>query len=151
MDRSWIMGSKGFNVSERQRSFSVKEIVHPKMKILSSSCCLNLHDFIFLWNTKENILKNVSVIWYLSHQWKLMGSSVVLDPTDFHYIDKFLWCSIQVWNNMRMSKWWQDFWVHCPFKYSRLYKINRWQEQNKVMDGGRNILLWDWQMEIVSH
>lgn len=42
----------------------------------------NLYEFFFLWNTK------LLFFWKISIQWKSVGSSVVLDLTDFRELDK---------------------------------------------------------------
>ncbi len=83
---------------------------------------IKLLSFFLQMNTKEDILKNV-------------GNQTVSVPIDFHSI--FPYCSvnnilqnifcvqqkklIQVWNNLKVSKWWQNFhfWMNFPFKLGK--------------------------------
>jgi len=70
-----------------------------------------------VWKTKEDdILKNVGNKTVDFHRYD--GSQwlpwTVLNQHSSKYL--LLLCFIQVWNNMRASKWWQHCWVHCPFK-----------------------------------
>ncbi len=112
----------------------LKGIVHPKMKILSSftqpqivPTCMNV--FVLL-NTRQIF-------------WRKFVTRLFWGTIDFHRGKKILWksmvpqnCSfptffkissfvfsrtktfIQVWNYLRVSKWWQNFhfWVNYPFK-----------------------------------
>ncbi len=91
-----------------------------------------------LLNTKEDILKNV-------------GNRAVL--VDFHRFFSYYgsqWCPktawlqtffkissfvfsrtetfIQVWNYLRVSKWWQNFhfWVNYPFNIKKMCIVHKW-------------------------
>ncbi len=82
-----------------------------------------------LLNTKEDILKNVGNRAVLGHHWLpeyfffLLCKSMVPQNsliTSFLQISSFVFgrTKIQVWNYLRVSKWWQNFhfWVNYPFK-----------------------------------
>ncbi len=123
----------------------VKGIVHPKMKILSSfthpQVVPNLYEFLVLPNTKEDILKKVCNQAVLGHHWlhsrkKIYTMQVVcprtaLFPTFFR-ISSFVFSRtktfIQVWNYLRVSKWWQNFhfWVNYPFKVYQIGVPDTW-------------------------
>ncbi len=109
----------------------LKGIVHPKMKILSSfthpQVVPNLWMSLFCW-TKEDILKNVgkeqsgapltSIVFFFL-LWK---SIVPQNSLVTNFLQNLPLCSqnkefIQVWNYLRVSKWWHNFhfWVNYPF------------------------------------
>ncbi len=100
----------------------LKGIVHPKMKILSSfthpQVVPNLYECLVLLNTRKMFwimwgsgapLTSIVFLSYYGSQWCLKTawwqtffkiSSLVFSRTK-----KF----IQVWNYLRVSKWWQNF------------------------------------------
>ncbi len=70
----------------------------------------NLASFITLKITKENILESKNCP-YNEGQWRF---NVVLDPIDFHSMDKKIKHSLKylkVWNDMKVSKQNLYFWV----------------------------------------
>lgn len=44
--------------------------------------------YSFMQSVNENILKNLAVLFFLSIKWKQIGNNIVLDPIDFHYMEK---------------------------------------------------------------
>lgn len=64
----------------------------------------------FFWEKQKYNLKNALSVLF-SIQWK--ASNIVLDPIDFHYIDKAfcLFCDL---TDMRVSDGWQNFTLHLP-------------------------------------
>ncbi len=115
---------------------SLKGIVHPKMKILSSfthpQVVPNFYEFLcsaehkgrFFWR-KFVIRLFWGTIDFHSRKKNYYGSQwcprTALFPTFFR-ISSFVFSRtkkfIKVWNYLRMSKWWQNFhfWVNYPFK-----------------------------------
>ncbi len=91
-------------------------------------------NFVFLSNTKDDILKKVCNQAVLGHQnrtkIKYYGSQwcprTALFPTFFR-ISSFVFSRTktftQVWNYTRVSQWWQNFhfWVNYPFKLNKNY------------------------------
>ncbi len=79
---------------------------------------------VFVLNTKEDILKNEGnravFFSYYGSQWcpktAWLQTFFKISSFVFSRTKKF----IQVWNYLRMSKWWQNFhfWVNYPFKPS---------------------------------
>ncbi len=49
---------------------------------------------------------------------------------------------IQVWNYLRVSKWWQNFhfWVNYPFKFKQLSK-NQWTRSDRADDFSQLVIL----------
>ncbi len=110
---------------------TLKGIVHPKMKILSSfthPVFPNLYEWFVLLNTKEDILKNEGnravldqsiCISYYRSQWcpktAWLQSFFRISSFVFSRTETF----IQVWKYWE-SKWWQNiqFRVNCPFNIS---------------------------------
>ncbi len=88
-------------------------------------------NFFVLPNTKEDILKKVCN--FHSRKKKYYGSQwcprTALFPTFFR-ISSFVFSRtktfIQVWNYLRVSKWWQNFhfWVNYPFKRNTVQCIS---------------------------
>ncbi len=78
-----------------------------------------------LLNTKAVIRLFWGTIDFHSRK-KILWSRTALFPTFFR-ISSFVFSRtntfIQVWNYLRMSKWWQNFhfWVYCPFKSPSKY------------------------------
>ncbi len=69
------------------------------------------------------------MLFYFIHTIQVKQATVVLEHTDFHYMNKqvifkkiyfaFLQKKVvKVWNDMRVNKRWQNwhFWVNDPFK-----------------------------------
>ncbi len=74
--------------------------------------------FFILWKIKDDVLKNVSVF-FLSVQWKSMGSNVVWTSTilKIHYF--------VFWNYMKASK--QRLNINFRLKYPFKYTTNNWK------------------------
>ncbi len=71
MDTRWI------NIREQKQAKRIllKRIVLPKIKILSSF-------------TQPHVIKTWMTSYIFFFKWKSMGSNVVLDPFDFHCMEK---------------------------------------------------------------
>ncbi len=116
----------------------VKGIVHPKMKILSSfthpQVVPNLYECLCSAGHKRRYFWRLFVtrlFWgtidFHSRKPKYYGSQwcprTALFPSFFR-ISSFVFSRtntfIQVWNYLRVSKWWQNFhfWVNYPFNYA---------------------------------
>jgi len=54
-------------------------------KVLKSYTLIHCVTLILQWNTHKKQILNV---FFLSIHWKSVGSSVVLDSTDFYWMDK---------------------------------------------------------------
>ncbi len=116
----------------RAKTVRLKEIVHPQMKIFiiySPSWCSKPVRVSFLCWTQKKIF------------WRMLVIKQLMFPIDFHSIsfpamevngDQQLFGSsklfkiysfafnirnklLRVWNDMRVSKWWENFWVNYPF------------------------------------
>ncbi len=119
--------------------FHVKGIVHPKMKILSSfthpQVVPNLYECVYSAEHKGRYseecgkrsssgapLTSIVFFSYYGSQW--CPKTAWLQT--FFKISSFVFSRtktfIQVWNYLRMSKWWQNvhFWVNYPFKCFRI-------------------------------
>ncbi len=114
---------------------SLKGIVHPKMKILSSfthpQVVPNLYECLCSAEHKGRYSEEcekqsssgapLTSIVFLFLLWKSMVPQNSL-VTNFLQISSFVFGRtkkfIQVWNYLRVSKWWQNFhfWVNYPFK-----------------------------------
>lgn len=72
------------------KTFKLKWNVYPKRKIPLLFTCMTF----LLWNTKDDILKKNVWIFFSFMQWESMGSNLVLEPTDFNWVDenKYLLC-----------------------------------------------------------
>ncbi len=106
--------------------FPLKVIVHPKMKMMSSftrpEVVPNLYECLCSAEHKgrysEECGKQSSSFFLL---WKSMCPKTAWLQT-FFKISSFVFgrtkTFIQVWNYMRVSKWWQNlhFWLNYPFK-----------------------------------
>ncbi len=103
-----------------------KGIVHPKMNILSSfthtHVVPNLHEFLSYAEHKRWYFEEANSCWSpLTSNGSHLGPTTVLLPA-FFKISSFMFNirkkSVQDWNDMRVSKWWQNvhFWVNYPFK-----------------------------------
>ncbi len=115
---------------------SLKGIVHPKMKILSSfthpQVVLNLYECLCsaehkgryseeCWKQSSSGAPLTSIVFFFSYygsQWcpktAWLQTFFKISSFVFGRTKKF----IQVWNYLRVSKWWQNFhfWVNYPFK-----------------------------------
>ncbi len=114
----------------------LKGIVHPKIKILSSFthpqvdpnlyecvCCAEHKGRYSEECEKQNSsgapLTSIVFFSYYGSQWcpktAWLQTFFKISSVVFSRTKKF----IQVWNYLRVSKWWQnfDFWVNYPFKY----------------------------------
>ncbi len=111
-------------------SLRLKGTVHPKMKILSSfthpQVVPNLYECLFCWTQRKIFWRMwetlqfwiiVFFFFYYGSQWcpKTAWLQTFFKISSFVFRTKKF---IQVWNYLRVSKWWQNFhfWVYCPFK-----------------------------------
>ncbi len=102
------------------KSHFLKGTGHPKwqfchhlLTLMLFKTCMSLY---LLLNTKEDILKNVCYQRVAGPLWlPYYGKKNTMEVNDYRQL---FWKFIQVWNNMWVSKWWQNlnFWVTCPFK-----------------------------------
>ncbi len=108
-----------------------------------------------LLNTKKDILKNVgnnnsgaslNSIVFIFLLWKCPKTAWL---QTFFRISSFVFgrtkTFIQVWNYLRVSKWWQHFWVNYPFKCSGQTR-DSWttvtKQKNTAVDhSGKNTVL----------
>ncbi len=100
----------------------IKGIVHAKITILSTLTrdnfikCQTCMTFFLLWNIKVDILRNVvlKTFYFIFHRRKKV---------------------MQVWYNMRVSKWWQNkfFWVNCPFNNQLIALVLQKHENSKYL------------------
>ncbi len=147
--RKWhLFGLMNFNVfiilvyfTLRHLIKSLKGIVHPKMKILSFTHSQVVSNpvwmSLFCWTQRKIFWRKfvIRLFWgtidfhsrkknkkHYGSQW---CPRTALFPTFFR-ISSFVFSRtktfIQVWNYLRVSKWWQNFhfWVNYPFKSKNL-------------------------------
>ncbi len=120
--------------------WSIKGIVHPKMKILSScthpQVVPNLYECVCSAEHKGRYSEEcgkhsssgaplTSIVFFFSYygsQWcpktAWLQTFFKISSFVFSRTNKF----IQAWNYLRVSKWWQNFhlWVNYPFNYTKL-------------------------------
>lgn len=81
-----------------QLLIQLKRIIHTKIK--------NLFSFFYLWNTKDNVKKNVRDILHAS-EWRLSLSCCLTSPIGFHWLKKECHTGLDSWNNTNFIFSWQ--------------------------------------------
>ncbi len=153
---------------QHQSAGCLKGIVHLKMKILSSfthpqvfpnlyEClCSTEHNGIYSEECGKQSSSGAlltSIIYIFFHTMEVNGAAKQ-PVTNFLFRIYFFVFSrinkqIQVWNYMKVSKWWQNFnyWVNYPFNHTSLYFNINWIEPRMILKVFR-FRNSDWQISL---
>ncbi len=155
---------------QHQSAGCLKGIVHPKMKILSSFAhpvVPNLYECLCSAEYKGRYSEEcgkqsssgaplTSIVFFFLLWKSMVPKTAWLQP--FFKISSFVFGRtkkfIQVWNYLKVSKWWQNFhfWVNYPFNHTSLYFNINWIGPRMILKEYSAVAvvtkLWasDWQI-----
>ncbi len=102
----------------------LRGIVHPKKKTLSAeSCSKPTYIYLFSWAQKKHLMVAIEFFSIFSHSMKV----------NFFQISA-LYSTIRVWNNFRVSKWWQHLYFGVTFLLMKLWILSTVVFINNVVD-----------------